>query len=84
MGKKSKLKKIQASFIKRRCEYQIEKIFLLSEILSVVNLCDQPNTTLDTAKIIGIVEVVQKQINDRCFRLKRILEESEKLKKWPK
>lgn len=77
MGKKSRLKQLQSSFIKKRCEYQIKKILLLSEMLNIVDLCDKPSTTLDYEKIKGIIEIVQNQITDRCFRIKRILEESD-------
>ncbi len=84
MGKKSKLKQLQNDFIKRRCKYQIEKILLLSEILKVVGLYDQPSTAIDTSKIKGIIEIVQNHITDRCYRIKRILEESDNSKKRPK
>lgn len=84
MGKKSKLHELQFTYVKRRCEYQIEKIFFLTEILNLIHTQDPSDVRSSSKNVFGAIEMIQNQIDDRCYRMKRILEESENSNKRSK
>lgn len=73
MEKKLKRHHLQNQFIKRRCEFQIGKINALAEMLSIVEYQIGQNKNLSTLPT--IVEIIQNQIQDRCKRIQRFIDD---------